>query len=269
VPGTEATSDRLALRATGHGDRVVVFLHGFAQTGGCGGPLVEDLARDHTVLLPDAPGHGGSARHADADLWATADLVHATVRAAASDRSQVDAVGYSMGARTALHLALSHPGAVRSLVLIGGTAGIEDPVAREDRHRADRALADRIGTIGVGPFLDEWLDQPMFRGLPAWARFDEERRTNTAGGLAASLRRCGTGSMTPLWDRLDGIVAPTLCLAGSADTKFLALADRMADAMGADASAVPVDGAGHAAHLERPTEVIDLVRAHLSRTSTG
>jgi 2-succinyl-6-hydroxy-2,4-cyclohexadiene-1-carboxylate synthase len=269
VPGTEETSDRLATRVIGRGDRVVVFLHGFAQTGGCGGPMVEDLARDHTVLSPDAPGHGRSARHAGADLWATADLVLATVHAATANASPVDVVGYSMGARAALHLALAHPGAVRSLVLIGGTAGIEDPVEREDRRRADELLAEQIGTVGVEAFLDEWLVQPLFRGLPAWARFDEERRTNTADGLAASLRRCGTGAMTPSWDRLDGIVAPTLCLAGAADTKFLALADRMADGIGANAEAVPIDGAGHAAHLERPTTVTGLVRAHLLGTTTG
>ena len=35
-------------------------------------------------------------------------------------------VGYSMGGRTALHVALAHPDLVEALVLISTTAGIED-----------------------------------------------------------------------------------------------------------------------------------------------
>jgi sulfite reductase (NADPH) hemoprotein beta-component len=42
----------------------VVMLHGFAQTGGCLGPVVDALV-DHTVVRPDLPGHGGAAALAD------------------------------------------------------------------------------------------------------------------------------------------------------------------------------------------------------------
>ena len=48
-----------------HGERQgtgprVVLVHGFTQTGRSWGPIGADLARDHEVLLVDAPGHGGS-----------------------------------------------------------------------------------------------------------------------------------------------------------------------------------------------------------------
>ena len=88
-------------------------------------------------------------------------------------------------------------------------------------------MADHLTDVGVDQFLQEWLAQPLFADLPAWARFDEERRTNTAVGLAASLRRAGTGTMDPLWDRLSAIDVPVLCLAGERDTKFTALAERL------------------------------------------
>lgn len=262
---TEATADTLAVRRAGSG-RGVMFLHGFAQTGGCGGPLVEDLSRDHLVRCPDAPGHGGSARHAEADLWATADLLARTVtadRAASDDAAGVDVIGYSMGARTALHLALAHPGAVRSLVLVGGTAGLDDPTERAARRAGDEALAAHLVDVGVDAFLDEWLTLPLFAGLPDWARFDDERRTNTAEGLAGSLRRCGTGAMDPLWGRLGGLAVPTLCIAGEDDPKFVALAARVASAMGGPAEVAVVGGSGHAVHLERPDAVVAAVRTHL------
>lgn len=267
MPGTEATASRLATRRLGGSGPVVVILHGFAQTGACLGPLAEDLARDHVVLLPDAPGHGGSARHADADLPGAAELIGETVRQLVG--GPVDLVGYSMGARMALQVAVSHPELVRSLTTIGGTAGLEDPAARAERRRRDEALAERVLTIGVGAFLDEWLAGPLFAGLPAWARFERERRTNTAAGLAASLRRCGTGAMEPLWDRLATVTAPALFVAGADDDRFAELAGRMAAAIGPGARAARIPGAGHAAHLERPSATLTVVRAHLGPPGAG
>src|ERR1019366_8418989 len=44
-----------------------------------------------------------------------------------------------------------------------------------------------------------------------------DRLTNTAGGLAASLRLAGTGTMEPLWDRLAGLTMPVLVVAGELD----------------------------------------------------
>src|SRR4051794_10460880 len=51
-------------------------------------------------------------------------------------------VGYSMGGRLALHAALRDPARIGALVLVGVTAGIEDPVEREERRRSDGSLAE-------------------------------------------------------------------------------------------------------------------------------
>ena len=72
-----------------------------------------------------------------------------------------------MGGRCACTLALAHPDAVERLVLIGATAGIDDPVERAARRAADEALADHLDRRSASPpFLDEWLAQPLFAGLP-------------------------------------------------------------------------------------------------------
>jgi len=241
----------------GHGPSVTL-VHGFAQNRECLGPLAQDLSTRFRLVRPDAPGHGSSLRHADADLERGAELLIAT-----SGRSNL--VGYSMGGRLCLTAALCDPDRVEALVLIGATPGISDPVERSDRRDADRALADRLERIGMQAFVEEWLALDLFAALPAWARFDQERRTNTAAGLAASLRRAGTGSMAPLWDRLGELAMPVLWITGAADPKYGEIAERAARAVGPNARHEVIVGAGHAAHLERAPATTAVVSEFLQR----
>jgi 2-succinyl-6-hydroxy-2,4-cyclohexadiene-1-carboxylate synthase len=243
----------------GAGPRVVL-LHGFGQTARCWGPLAPALTRDHEVIRLDAPGHGGSSAVA-ADLPTTGRLAAATGGTAVY-------LGYSMGARMALHVATEAPEAVRALVLLGGTPGIEDDAERTARHRADLDLAERIRSGGVPAFVDHWLALPMFSGLPPEARFVDERRRNTAEGLATSLELAGTGAQAPLWSSLAAIDLPVLVVAGADDRKYAAIAERTAAAIGPNATAALVPNAGHSAHLERPARFVDLVRPWL-RTVAG
>ena len=90
----------LATSIIGQGPRVVL-LHGFTQNGRCWGDIPARLAETHEVVLVDAPGHGESSDD-DADLWQAAALV-----AEVGERATY--VGYSMGGRMALHLALQSP----------------------------------------------------------------------------------------------------------------------------------------------------------------
>jgi 2-succinyl-6-hydroxy-2,4-cyclohexadiene-1-carboxylate synthase len=255
-----ATATTLAHRVVGSGRRVVV-VHGFAQTGGCLGPLAGDLARDHQVVLPDAPAHGASAAHLGASLADGAALLAATGGRAVY-------VGYSMGGRLCLQLAVDHPELVEALVVVGATAGIADDEERHARRRRDLTLAERVEALGVDAFLAEWLALPLFAGLPAWARFDDERRANTAAGLADHLRHAGTGSMAPLWDRLPATIGergvPVCCVTGGEDRPYVQLADRLAAAIGPAAATVVVPDAGHAAHLEAPDAVVAAVRSTLA-----
>lgn len=238
----------------GSGARIVL-LHGFGQTGRCWGPLAPALARDHEVVRLDAPGHGGSS-DVEADLPATGRLV-------AGAGGPAVYLGYSMGARMALHVAVEAPEVVRALVLVGGTPGIEDSAERAQRRAADRAQAQRIRVEGIDAFVERWLAMPMFAGLPPEARFEAERRRNAPEALARSLELAGTGTQRPLWYRLSQIDVPVLVVAGEDDRRYAAIAQRMAATIGPNARAVLVPGAGHSAHLEQPGRVIDVVRGWL------
>ncbi len=236
----------------------LVALHGFTQTGASWGPLATRLGGSYRLLAPDAPGHG-RASALRAGLWETADLLDGTV--VADGGSVAGWVGYSMGGRMALHVALAHPRAVPKLALISTSPGIEDDIEREARHAADEALAKRIeegGPQGLGRFLADWLAQPLFATLPRERAGLDARLSNSPAGLASSLRLAGAGAQEPLWGRLPELgrrKLPVLLLAGELDRKYCELASATAEAIGPTATVRIVSGAGHACHLERPDEV--------------
>jgi 2-succinyl-6-hydroxy-2,4-cyclohexadiene-1-carboxylate synthase len=223
------------------------------------------LAARRRLRLVDAPGHG-AADHAGADLVRAARLLGDT---GSPDGEPATYVGYSMGGRIALRLAVDRPGVVHRLVLIGASPGLADPSERAGREAADERLADRIETIGVDAFLDEWLAQPLFAGLAPERAHRDERRGNTATALAASLRALGTGAQDPLWDRLCELRMPVLLFAGEHDGKFTAIARRMAARIGPHATVVVVPGAGHTAHLEQPERTAAALLAWLDGAGTG
>jgi 2-succinyl-6-hydroxy-2,4-cyclohexadiene-1-carboxylate synthase len=234
----------------------LVLVHGFTQSRRCWGPEVGELALDHEVICVDAPGHGRSP-DGQVDLRDGARLL-------AETGGEATYLGYSMGARFALHVGLVVPSAVRGLVLLSGTAGIEDEVERAARREQDHRTAERLVTEGLEMFLEGWLRQPLFATLPPERAFRSERLENTVAGLRASLERAGTGSQDPVWDRLGTLAMPVLVLAGALDTKFVAVAERMTASIGANATLAIIEGAGHAAHLEQPDRFLAALQPWLA-----
>jgi len=250
-----------ATTAGGPGPRLVL-AHGFTQTGQLWGGLTADLGADHELVQVDLPGHGGSA-DVRADLDGTAALLGEV-------GGRADYLGYSMGARVCLHLALARPDLVRRLVLVSGTAGIDDGHERASRRAADEELARRLdpgdGTEPedtVAGFVDRWVANPLFGHVPGAANGVALRCTNGAAGLASSLRLVGTGTQVPLWDRLGELRMPVLIVTGGRDAKFDELGRRLVAGIGPSARQVTVDDADHAPHLQRPAAVASALRAFL------
>lgn len=251
----EPTSTQLHAARRGDGPPLVL-VHGFTQTNRCWGPIADDLANDHELILVDAPGHGGSS-DVVADLVAGGQMIGVVGGTATY-------LGYSMGGRFVLHTALEHPELVKGLVLISATAGIDEPADRTSRIADDMDKAEHLERIGVEAFVDEWLQLPLFAGLTAEMACRDERLRNTVEGLASSLRNAGTGTQSPSWDRLGELTMPVLVVAGSLDAKFVDLGQRMVDAIGSNAGFAVVSDAGHTAHLEQPETFVDVLRDWLT-----
>ncbi len=239
----------------------VVLLHGFTQGPGSWSSLAARLGEGHDVVTPALPGHGGAGA-------VTGSFEEEAVALAQSVGPPPAVwVGYSLGGRLALRIALERPDLVERLVLLGATAGLADPAEREARRRRDETLASGLERKGLDRFLDGWLAQPLFKSLPPEAAGLEERRTNTVEGLASVLRRLGTGAQEPVWDRLHELRMPVLIMAGEHDSTFVALAFHLAAAIGGEGEAGLsfVPGAGHAAHLERPDAFAHILERFLDR----
>ena len=169
-------------------------------------------------------------------------------------------VGYSMGGRIALAVALAHVERVEALVLVGTTPGIADPVEREARAREDVALAEEIESSTIEAFAERWGRNPLFKGqAPQVAeRAREDRLRNHSEGLAAALRGVGQGACEPVWGRLGELRMPVLLIVGERDGRYRKLAERMAVAI-PSAELLIVPATGHAVHLEAPEIVAQAI----------
>ncbi len=262
----------------GEGIEGILLLHGFTGDGDAWRKHAPVLARHATVVAVDLIGHGRSDAPSDparydmarcvADLLVVLDHL---------GLSRVAVLGYSMGARVALHLAAAASDRVSALILESGSPGLAAEEERRARRDSDEALAVRIERDGVERFVDYWEALPLFatqRRLPAAVRIVQRRQRlcNSAVGLANSLHGMGTGVQASLWGRLVEMQAPTLLIVGALDDKFGAIGAAMAAALPHARLAVVPD-AGHTVHLEQPAEfdrlVTDFLHVHWSATEVA
>jgi 2-succinyl-6-hydroxy-2,4-cyclohexadiene-1-carboxylate synthase len=234
-------------------------LHGFTQTGRSWDGVISSFRRrlsDIDYHTPNMPGHGSTSSGA-LDLERAADDLAAALPPGIW-------IGYSMGGRHLLHVALQHPDRCSGIVLVSATAGIDDATERAARRTADNLSADRIERIGVRPFIEDWIAQPMFADVPFNDADLDERCTNTADGLASSLRLAGTGTQRPLWSDCASLTMPSLIITGALDEKFTALGERLDHCL-PDAERVVIPNAGHAVHLSATDRFTDAVTSWITQ----
>ena len=207
-------------------------------------------------LCLDAPGHGNNTNGAR-PLPQCADDIATSMKAGIL-------VGYSMGARMALHVALQHPEMVRQLVLISGTPGLKTDAERSARIQSDCELANRIEKIGTPAFIDEWLALPMFSGLSSETNQKSDRLRNTTQGLADSLRFAGTGTQESHWPNLHRLSMPVHLIVGELDEKFTSIAREMKTLI-STSELIVVENAGHTVHLENTTTTAQLLDSIMLR----
>ena len=227
----------------------VLLIHGFAGTARTHfAPLIAALEPEYRIIAPDLSKHGRSAaisRQVDARLHHhDADDLLALVER--SGLSEVNLIGYSDGAETAIILAALLGPRARSLTIWGVSGRVPpepivfvyaDPEARIRSWPALRAELERLH--GPGAAL------PM---LTSWAAAMEDLRAQ--GGAIND-------------DEAARVACPTLVLAGDRDPFNPLAATQALAARLPHARILTLPGAGHDLLAERPEQVIALARRML------
>jgi pimeloyl-ACP methyl ester carboxylesterase len=247
----------------------LVLVHGLGGTIENWRALAPLLAERHRVLVPDLPGHGGSASLAEArDLDALAESVLGI--ADAEEIGGAVWVGHSLGGVVALRAAVLRPDSVRGLVL-AAAAGIGSA------SRAARVTLTVLGVIRPGrliaPFRHRWARSRLGRraAFGWWGVADPDalqpelaeaflvgpaHHTDTRQARRALL-------VSDPRTELDRVTCPCLCLWGASDN-WVRVADGMEYARRLGAPLRAIAGCGHLLIGERPDACLAAIEGFVS-----
>jgi 2-succinyl-6-hydroxy-2,4-cyclohexadiene-1-carboxylate synthase len=133
----------------------VVLLHGFTGSAGGWADVASALAPEFEAIAIDIVGHGQSDAPEDVARYAmrrVVDDLAAVLQSLGHERATW--LGYSMGGRTALQVAVHRPDVVSALILEGGTPGLATAEERAARVASDEVLAQKVLNEGVEAFVD-------------------------------------------------------------------------------------------------------------------
>jgi len=237
-----------------HGSGPVILLsHGYSSTSAMWRGQVAPFSQEHMLVTWDMRGHGQSdypedqtqysEEHAVADMAAILDAVGAD-----------DAVigGLSLGGYMSLAFHLAHPERTRALLIIDTGPGFKKDEPRADWNANAERTARKYAEEGLGPL----------------SAATAERRTahhRNARGLELAARGMLAQRDARVINSLPEIKVPSLVVVGSEDTNFLVAADYMAKKI-PDAEKVVIEGAGHAANIDKPktfnAAVLEFLKRH-------
>ncbi|HEY4106887.1 MAG TPA: alpha/beta fold hydrolase [Polyangiaceae bacterium] len=235
---------------------MLLCLHGFT-----GSPTSFDfLPAVLRRVTPALVGHAGSS--AGDSVLGFEDEVDRLARLAPSEPLHV--VGYSLGARLALGLAVRHPERVARLTLLSAHPGLASEAERAARRASDAAWCELLQTRGIEAFVSAW------RALPLWAsqarlspdrstQKQKERLTHDASGLCRSLRVTGLAEMPNYAPALRELNVPVDVIAGALDDKFSSLARAIARELPCARLEIVPD-AGHDLLLERAEFITEVIQ---------
>jgi pimeloyl-ACP methyl ester carboxylesterase len=259
----DKTRSGLAFGVAGKGPALVL-VHGMMARGAMFEPLVERLARDFMLIIPDLRGHGDSAAMAgpySVERSAT-DVVELL------DQLEVPAaaiLGYSHGGPVCQQVAWSHPGRVRRLILAcsyaHNTATLREYleswvfgaiVSVFSGKRVARWMVREGVSIGGGP--------PLSAQQVSWLR--EVLGGASRGALAAAAKEMRHFDSRP-W--LSSLAVETLVVAGAEDHAVPEHHFRMLTTRLPRVTSHVVAGAGHTLVWTHTAVLAEIVRNWLLR----
>ena len=255
---------------------VLLLVHGMGGSLHNWDEVIEPLARTHTVIAPDLPGHGTSeAGGGDYSVGSLAASLRDLLVALGHERATL--VGHSLGGGVAMQFSYQFPEMVERLVLVssGGLGPEVSPVLRAaslpgaDAFIAATAAVGRrvgptvgraLGAIGLRPNSDV---AEVLRGYGTLT--DPERRAAFLGTVRAVIDT--RGQRVAATDRLYLAEAvPTLILWGERDPIIPAHHGEDAHDHIPGSRLEVFEGVGHLPQVEAPLRFVLALEAFLAET---
>ncbi|MDF2444536.1 MAG: 3-oxoadipate enol-lactonase [Subtercola sp.] len=224
----------------------VLFLHSFGLDGGAARWL--DVPN---LVAPTLLGHGPS-EPARPEI-SLPDMVE---QIAGSLSSPVDVIGCSVGGMLALHLALDHPGLVRSLALVCTAAWVPRQIILD---RADETTSASRADF-VDSTLQRWFTPAALTEPAEPVQYAIDRLWAADRPRLAEVWRAV--SRHDVRSRLAEISVPTICIAGRQDISAPpARSEELKE--GIRSARMVTLSAAHMAYLEQPGPFGTIIRNHL------
>lgn len=239
----------------------ILFLHGFMGNNQVFQPAISLLKDRFSCLAVDLPGHGETKADKDKNYSMANTALGLINLLKELDINQTYLLGYSMGGRLALYMAIKFPQYFPKVVLESASPGLKSLAEREVRIKGDRQLAEELREGDFNNFLDRWYENPLFNSLtkhPNFSQLKVRRRKNNPLELAKSLQYLGTGTQPSLWSHLPGHKNPLLLLVGESDRKFIRINQQIAN-LCPTAKLKVIPNCGHNIHFENLELFVDYV----------
>jgi len=236
-------------RLGNRGGAPLVLQHGFSDNGLCWLTLAGDLQAEYDIVLPDAHGHGRSARFQRGErVDMTAELA-GLIRGLGLERPIV--AGHSMGATIAGQLGAQFPDLPRALIL-------EDPAWR--LPQAPDAQAPNLGQDSPHAQWIKSLDGLSLEALierhraehPTWSDLVLHRWSEGKQQLDPNFFAAGGLGWADWQEVVPAIACPTLLITADAGQGGIVTPEvaRMAAETNAHIAATHIPGTGHHVRFE-------------------
>ena len=249
----------------------LLLLHGFMGSGEDFSEVLESLSRKFYCITLDLPGHGQTQVLGGNQFHKMPEVSQGIVELLKElQTAPCFLLGYSMGGRLALYLALEFPQYFPKVILESGSPGLATEIEREERRQKDELLAKQLETNDLQLFVQGWYHQPLFHSLKKHHKFNhvlQSRLQNNPLELAKSLRYMGPGVQPSLWEKLPENQVDLLLLAGQSDGKFIKIHQEMCQIAPRTQWQI-IPHSGHNIHLENVPAWLTAIQEFLSSEST-
>ena len=242
-----------------HGKGIPLLLsHGYSSTSAMWTGQIKPFSAQYQLIIWDMRGHGQSSYPEDPSQYSEAHTVEdmLAILDHVAPKTQAIVGGLSLGGYMSLAFYRPYSFRVAKLLIIDTGPGFKKDSAREAWNKTANETAVDFETSGLAKLVNSSPERSQVTH-------------RNAKGLALAARGMLAQSNDMVINSLSDIKVPSLIVVGSEDKPFLAATEYMVKKIPGASKAV-IDGAGHAANIDRPEqfnrEVLEFLNVSSARS---